>query len=180
MAKAGTKISRVKKPTPTLTLEVQYGVPRTGIPTTKRLRTWAQAAYEVHHAAHGGSRRRVPPVQVSLRLVGTAESRKLNRDWRDEDHATNVLSFPAGETLERVNNIPSLGDLAICVPLMKREARQQDKTLQSHWAHLMIHGTLHLLGYDHEVERDAQVMEAAEIAIMDGFGFADPYDELKV
>ena len=165
------------KPLPSLTLAVQYGVPRLGLPSSKRLQTWAQAAYEVHHAAHARGRRRVPPVQVSLRIVGTAESRKLNRDWRAEDHATNVLSFPAGETPEMAG-AALLGDLAICAPLVKREAVAQGKTRDAHWAHLMIHGVLHLLGYDHEDQRDAQLMEACEVAIMDSFGYANPYPEL--
>lgn len=166
---------------PTLRLHVQYGTARTGIPAVKRLQTWAQAAYEVHHAAHSRGRRRVvPPVQVSLRIVGAAESRKLNREWRGEDHATNVLSFPMGETPEWQGEVPSLGDLVICLPVVKREAQQQGKLPAAHWAHLMIHGVLHLLGYDHELERDAQVMEACEVAIMDSFGFASPYDDLDV
>lgn len=180
------KVSRSKKvaktksvketPSPqVLTLGVQAAVKRLGVPTNKKLQLWAEAAYRVHHAAHSGARKRVvPPVQVSLKLVGSAESRKLNREWRDEDHATNVLSFPAGETFE-FGDTPSLGDLAICVPVVKREAKQQGITQEAHWAHLMIHGVLHLLGYDHEVERDALVMEACEIAILERFGFANPY-----
>ncbi|MGE0114315.1 MAG: rRNA maturation RNase YbeY [Steroidobacteraceae bacterium] len=160
----------------TLQLDVQSGVGRRGVPATRYLQLWAQATYEVHHAAHShGRRRRVQPVQVSLRIVGTAESRKLNRDWRDEDHATNVLSFPAGEMPEVAGELPSLGDLVICVPVVVREAKAQGRSLQAHWAHLMIHGVLHLLGYDHEVERDAQVMEACEVAILESFGFVNPY-----
>jgi probable rRNA maturation factor len=158
-------------------LEVQSAVARAGLPTTKRLQLWAQAAYEVHHAAHSNGRKRiVQPVQVSLRIVGTAESRKLNREWRDEDHATNVLSFPAGEMPEITGELPTLGDLVVCAPVVKREAQQQGKSLDAHWAHLMIHGVLHLLGYDHEVERDAQLMEACEVAIVESLGFANPYD----
>lgn len=174
---AGKRVQRTsaKPATASLTLEVQYATPRTGVPSRQRLQQWAQAAYEVHHAAHAPRRKHaVPPVQVSLRVVGTAESRKLNRDWRDEDHATNVLSFPAGEGFD-VDTVPSLGDLAICVPVVKREAQQQGKRLDAHWAHMMIHGTLHLLGYDHENDRDALVMEACEVAILESFGFDNPY-----
>jgi probable rRNA maturation factor len=159
VAKKATRKKAVRKKTAaapaSLTLEVQYAVPRTGIPSRQRLQRWAQAAYEVHHAAHArGRKRAVPPVLVSLRVVGAAESRKLNREWRDEDHATNVLSFPAGEGFE-MDAPASLGDLAICVPVVKREAQQQGKRLDAHWAHMMIHGVLHLLGYDHENDRDA-------------------------
>lgn len=158
-------------------LDVQSAVTRTGLPSSKRLQLWAQAAYEVHHAAHThGRKRKVQPVQVSLRIVGSAESRKLNRDWRDEDHATNILSFPAGEMPELAGELPTLGDLVVCAPVVKREAAQQGKALDAHWAHMMIHGVLHLLGYDHEVERDAQLMEACEVAILDSLGFANPYD----
>lgn len=174
MARSASR-SRSTLSAPSLQLDVQYGVARTGLPSVKRLQTWAQAAYEVHHAAHARGHRRVPPVQVSLRIVNSIESRKLNRQWRAEDHATNVLSFPVGETIEVAEQIPSLGDLAICAPIVRREALAQGHTLAAHWAHMMIHGVLHLLGYDHEQERDAQVMEACEVAIMESFGFANPY-----
>lgn len=165
---------------PTLQLDVQRAVSSDGMPSAKRLTLWAQAAYEVHHAAHAvhvgkGRKRVVPPVQVSLRVVGAAESRKLNRQWRDEDHATNVLSFPAGEMPEVAGVAASLGDLVVCLPVVKREAREQSIALDAHWAHMMIHGVLHLLGYDHEDDRDAQVMEACEAAILERFGFANPY-----
>lgn len=158
-------------------LDVQLAVARVGVPTSKKLQLWAQATYEVHHAAHThGRKRAVQPVQVSLRIVGSAESRKLNREWRDEDHATNVLSFPAGEMPDIEGEMPTLGDLVICLPVMKREALQQGKSLDEHWAHLIIHGVLHLLGYDHDDERDALLMEACEVAILDSLGFANPYD----
>jgi probable rRNA maturation factor len=179
-AKVAAKRSTKSKPAsakPSVQLDVQSAVVRTGLPTTKRLQLWAQAAYEVHHAAHThGRKRKVQPVQVSLRIVGSTESRKLNRDWRDEDHATNILSFPAGEMPDVAGELPTLGDLVVCAPVVKREAQQQGKRLDAHWAHLMIHGVLHLLGYDHEVERDAQLMEACEVAILDSLGFANPYD----
>lgn len=166
---------------PSLQLDVQHAAGRDGVPSAKRLSLWAQAAYEVHHAAHAmhagrGRRRSVPPVQVSLRIVGAAESRKLNRHWRAEDHATNVLSFPAGEMPELDGDVPSLGDLAVCLPIVKREAREQGIKPDAHWAHMMIHGVLHLLGYDHEDDRDALVMEACEVAILERFGFANPYE----
>ncbi len=184
VARAGSK-KAAKKPTksalPTLQLDVQHAVSREGVPGVKRLTLWAQAAYEEHHAAHAmhagkGRKRVVPPVQVSLRIVGAAESRKLNRQWRDEDHATNVLSFPAGEMPEIDGEAASLGDLVVCVPIVRREAREQGIALDAHWAHMMIHGVLHLLGYDHEDARDAQVMEACEAAILEQFGFDNPYE----
>jgi probable rRNA maturation factor len=158
-----------------LHLDVQSAVKRVGVPTNAKLQAWAQAAYLVHHAAHRGRRKSaITPVQVSLKLVGSAESRRLNLQWREQDHATNVLSFPAGEQFE-FESVPSLGDLAICVPVVAREAKQQGITQQAHWAHLIIHGVLHLLGYDHEEVRDAAVMEACEVALLEQLGFANPY-----
>jgi probable rRNA maturation factor len=175
--KRGAKKVAARVAPPSVQLDVQFGVARTGVPATRRLQLWSQAAYEVHHAAHTHGRKRpVQPVQVSLRIVGAAESRKLNRDWRDEDHATNVLSFPAGEMPDVAGELPTLGDLVVCVPIVKREAQQQGKSLEAHWAHMVIHGVLHLLGYDHEVKRDAQLMEACEVAILGSLGFANPYD----
>ena len=168
-------VVRRAKQDPVLHLDVQAVVKRVGVPTNKKLQAWAQAAYLVHHAAHGGRRKQtVMPVQVSLKLVGSAESRRLNLQWRDQDHATNVLSFPAGEQFE-FEPVPSLGDLAICVPVVTREAKQQGITQEAHWAHLIIHGVLHLLGYDHEKVRDAAVMEACEVALLEQLGFANPY-----
>jgi probable rRNA maturation factor len=111
---------------------------------------------------------------LCIRIVGAAESRKLNLQWRGKDKPTNVLSFPAGSThpspATRV-----LGDLAICAPVVAREAREQGKTLSAHWAHMVVHGVLHLLGYDHVKNRDAEQMEAREIAILSHFGYQDPY-----
>ena len=117
-----------------------------------------------------------------MRVVGSAESRKLNRLWRGKDKPTNVLSFPseiltAGAQLpiDEIEEAWSLGDLAICAPVVAREAREQGKVLQAHWAHMVVHGTLHLLGYDHENDRDAERMEGCEIAILAQFGYPNPY-----
>lgn len=158
---------------PALELEVQFGTGRRGVPHTKRMRAWADAAYRAHYKIR--ALRRVPPAQVSLRVVGAAESRKLNREWRGKDKPTNVLSFPAGDNFTPHDELPSLGDLAICVPVVTREAREQSKPADAHWAHMVVHGVLHLLGYDHENDRDARVMEARETKILGEFGFADPY-----
>lgn len=168
------KTSARKKPAAVLTLELQCAVKTAGIPSKLKLQRWAEAAYRVHHAAHD-ARQKIAPVMVSLRIVGNAESRKLNRHWRDKDYATNVLSFSAGEMPEGFAGDALLGDLVICAPVISREAREQGKSLDAHWAHMVVHGVLHLLGYDHEKNRDAQVMEAGEIAILEGFGFANPY-----
>ncbi len=163
-----------KKSAAALTLELQCAVKPAGLPSRLKLQRWADTAYRVHHAAHD-ARRKIMPVTVSLRIVGNAESRKLNRYWRDKDYATNVLSFPIGEMPEGFDGDMPLGDVVICAPVISREAREQGKSPDAHWAHMMVHGVLHLLGYDHERNRDAQVMEACEIAILESFGFNNPY-----
>ncbi len=108
--------------------------------------------------------------EITVRIVDEEEGRQLNRDYRHKDYATNVLTFDyAQEPLV-------LADLVLCAPVVKREAREQNKTLEEHYAHLLVHGTLHAQGWDHETsEQDAQEMEAYETAILQELGFADPY-----
>jgi probable rRNA maturation factor len=111
-----------------------------------------------------------------LRVVGKAESRKLNRSWRGKDKPTNVLSFPyIGGSQAPLGGARELGDLVLCAPVIAAEARDQGKPLASHWAHMVVHGVLHVLGYDHVKSRDAERMEAREVAILRGFGYQDPY-----
>ena len=108
--------------------------------------------------------------EITVRIVGEAEGRALNRDYRDKDYATNVLTFD----YQRVPLV--LADLVLCAPVVEREAQTQGKPLQAHYAHLLVHGALHAQGWDHETgEEDAQAMEAQESAILGGLGFADPY-----
>jgi probable rRNA maturation factor len=123
-------------------------------------------------AALRGARRR-KPAELAIRIVDTAEGQALNRDYRGKDYATNVLSFPA--ELPPGVNLPLIGDLAICAPVVAREAAEQGKKPRDHWAHLTVHGTLHLLGYDHIDEAEAEAMEALETRILAGLGIADPY-----
>ncbi len=111
--------------------------------------------------------------EVTIRLVDEDESAAFNRTYRHKNGATNVLAFPAG--LPKGMRSPLLGDLVICAPLVRREAAEQGKKLEAHWAHLTVHGTLHLLGYDHETEAQARSMEALETAILAKLGFRDPY-----
>jgi len=109
-------------------------------------------------------------------MVGRAESRRLNGRFRGRDKATNVLSFPAAPLpAGAAAAARPLGDLVICPPVLRAEARAQQKTLRAHWAHLVVHGMLHLLGYDHERSRDARRMERREIAVLRRLGFANPY-----
>lgn len=154
-----------------------------------RWRQWAAEAYRL--ACGSSSSSLQPPASsrsLTIRIVGAAESRRLNRTWRGKDKPTNVLSFPA-DLLPRKRNGRSspaaddglqatdgfVGDLAICAPVVAREAREQGKSAQSHWAHMVIHGVLHLLGYDHEHDRDAREMESREVKILRQLGYSDPY-----
>ncbi|HEY9131865.1 MAG TPA: rRNA maturation RNase YbeY [Dyella sp.] len=146
-------------------VHVSYGVPRTGVPAAASFRRWVDAALA------GARHRRV--AELSIRIVDTDEGRALNRDYRGKDYATNVLSFPA--ELPSGIRLPLLGDLAICAPVVAREAGEQRKPAQHHWAHMTVHGVLHLLGYDHIEDAEAEVMEALETRILGRLGIADPY-----
>lgn len=146
-------------------LSVSYAVARSGIPSPTSFRQWVAAAL------HGAKRRE--PAEVAIRVVGIDEGRALNRDYRHKDYATNVLSFPA--ELPPGVDLPLIGDLAICAPVVEREAAEQGKRPRDHWAHLTVHGTLHLLGYDHIEDDEAVAMEALETRILAGLGIADPY-----
>lgn len=137
-------------------LEIQRASRAAHIPDDRTLRRWARAVLPAGSA-------------VTVRFVAEAEARRLNREYRGRDYATNVLSFPYG-------GAPSLGDVVICAAVVAREARAQGKAVRAHHAHLLVHGLLHLLGYDHEKgAREARRMEASERAILAGLGFADPY-----
>lgn len=113
--------------------------------------------------------------ELTIRLVDADEGRQLNNTYRSKDYATNVLSFPADLPPEL--DLPLLGDLVICVPVVAREADEQGKPLLAHWAHMVIHGCLHLLGYDHIDDADAEEMETLERELLAELGIADPYLE---
>jgi len=130
---------------------IQYAVPRHGVPSAAALRKWALA---------------VPNSKLTLRIVGEGEGRRLNRTFRKKNHATNVLTF----SYDKVR-----GDVVLCHPVIRREARAQGKSLAAHYAHLVVHGCLHLRGYDHEKKQDAARMEAREIAILRRAGIGNPY-----
>jgi len=142
-------------------LQVARGVgdvPRAGL-----LRRWVGAA----------TAGRVAAAEVGIRVVGADEGRRLNREYRGQDRPTNVLAFPA--ELPPELGLPMLGDLVICAEVVVREAVEQGKSPEAHWAHLVVHGTLHLLGLDHRTETEAARMEAVEIQILQGLGYPDPY-----
>ena len=153
-----------------LRVETQFAARRPWVPGAPTLRRWARVTYA---SAADASPRRVPAPRVCIRVVGSAESRRLNRSYRGKDAPTNVLSFPSSE-LERASD-GALGDLAICAPVVAREARSQDKPLVAHWAHMVVHGLLHLLGHDHQHDREARRMERAEVEILRAFGYQNPY-----
>jgi len=140
----------------TVPIAVQRRVPARGVPVPGRLRAWARAAL-------GGERG-----ELTIRVVGSRESRALNRGYRGKDQPTNVLSFPYGEP-------GVLGDLVLCAPVVNREARQQGKAPAAHWAHMVVHGVLHLRGFDHIRKAQARVMESRERAILARLSFPDPY-----
>jgi probable rRNA maturation factor len=154
----------VKPPDRGHELTIGYGLPRRGLPSAASFRLWMTRALP--------SRSR--PVTISLRLVDEAEGRSLNADFRGRDYATNVLSFPAGDArLEDGTRL--LGDIAICAPVVAREAVEQSKPPRSHFAHLTVHGVLHLLGYDHVEPSDAESMERKECLLLRQLGFPNPY-----
>ena len=141
-----------------------------------RVRGWSPARGELVAWASAALGRRARGRELGIRLVGPAESRRLNARFRGRDRPTNVLSFPAAGFPVASGAEPApLGDLVICTQVLRREARAQAKSLRAHWAHLIVHGSLHLIGYDHERERDAERMERREIRILRQLGFANPY-----
>ena len=143
-------------PTPHLHLALQTASRTTGQPTPTQFRRWAKASLTV-------------PTAVTIRLVDSREGHKLNQLFRHKDYATNVLTF------DYTQEPLVTADLVLCAPVVAKEAKEQGKTLQEHYAHLIVHGTLHAQGWDHELEEDAQVMELRETEIMARLGFKNPY-----
>jgi len=140
----------------------------------RRVRSWAPSRRELTLWAATALGRRAAGSELGVAIVGAPESRRLNAHYRGREHPTNVLSFPATPAAAATRPRP-LGDLVICARVLRAEARAQAKTLRAHWAHLVVHGALHLIGYDHEVSADAARMERREIAVLRRLGFANPY-----
>jgi len=149
-------------------LDLQLATDVLDLPAAAAFQQWIDAALADLEA----------PAEVVIRVVGEAEGRRLNRDYRDKDYATNVLSFPFEAPPPVLSEL--LGDLVLCAPVVAREAAEQGKVPIAHWAHLVVHGVLHLRGYDHQTEDEAAEMEGLEREILAGLGFPDPYanDEL--
>ena len=151
----GRAVSTRRK-APTLSLSVQYASNDVDLPVRPRIRRWVRAAL-------------LRDATVTVRFVDAIEGRALNSEFRGKDYATNVLTFVYDD------EHPRAGDIVLCAPVVRREAAAQGKPLADHHAHLVIHGMLHLQGFDHEGHADAAVMEARETAILAGFGLPDPY-----
>ena len=148
-----------------LRLSVQHAVTADGLPVAATLRRWLSRALASD----------VKVATIVLRFVGSSEGRRLNRDFRARDYATNVLTFVYDRPAASGENALA-GDIVLCVPVLKREARALGRSLRAHCAHLVIHGALHLQGYDHESDKDARVMEALETELLASFGYRDPYE----
>lgn len=144
-------------------IAVQNATSITPVPSDQQFEQWASAALREHGDA-----------ELLIRLVDRQESRQLNARYRHRNTTTNVLSFPAD--LPEELGLALLGDIIICAPVVAEEARDQDKTAEAHWAHLTIHGILHLLGHDHQAEEEASEMEALETRILQSLGFPGPYN----
>jgi probable rRNA maturation factor len=141
---------------PKLKLTLQIATDASNLPTASQFRKWAKASIRVD-------------TEVTIRIVDKAEGRALNSSYRAKDYATNVLTFALTEEPHL------LGDIIICAPVVATEAAAQNKTIEAHYAHLTVHGILHLHGYDHETDAQAELMEGLETAIMTKLGYADPY-----
>lgn len=146
----------------TATVELQLETAALNLPTSDDFKQWASSAL-----------RETTKNSVVIRLVDTDESRQLNRDYRGVDKPTNVLSFPFETPAEIADKF--LGDLVICAPVVGHEARKQNKPLKAHWAHMVVHGMLHLQGYDHQDDQQAEEMERLEGEFLATLGFPDPY-----
>ena len=152
-----------------LELDLQIASEAESLPGEDDFRRWCALAL----------RQRSADSELTIRIVDEPEGRELNLRWREKDYATNVLSFPA-DVPDELLDIPLLGDLVICAPVVEREAKEQCKTADAHWAHLVIHGCLHLLGYDHIEDDEADEMESLERDLLAELGHPDPYLEERL
>jgi probable rRNA maturation factor len=151
-----------------MSVDVQIATDAAGIPSRTVIRNWVQRAVDVTDSGRD--------VDVSVRIVDEEEMRALNRNYRDQDKSTNVLAFPAGDAgFVPPGERPLLGDIVVCADIVVREADEQGKPLDHHWGHMLVHGTLHLLGHDHISDREAEAMEALERRVLASLGIADPY-----
>lgn len=146
-----------------IALDIQRVIETAELPTDEQFQRWAESALGQYNK----------PFELTIRIVDNEESQMLNHQYRGKDKPTNVLSFPF-EVPDGIE-LSLLGDLVICVPVVASEAIEQQKSLEAHWAHMVIHGCLHLLGYDHISDDEAEEMESLEIDILSKLGFNNPY-----
>ena len=151
-----------------MSVDLQVASDAAGLPSIDAVRGWVERTVRATDPGRDA--------EVSVRIVDEAEMQALNREYRDQDKPTNVLAFPAGDAgFAPPGEIPLLGDVVVCAGVVAREADEQGKPLEHHWAHMLVHGTLHLLGHDHVGDEQAEAMEALERRILDEFGIPDPY-----
>jgi probable rRNA maturation factor len=155
-----------------LLVDIQVASEAPNIPDQALISTWVSTALD--YLASNSTSFDSHNAELSIRIVDHAESQTLNRDYRQKDKPTNVLSFPAD--LPDFVEPPLLGDLVVCAPIVATEAAEQGKVLNAHWAHMVIHGTLHLMGYDHIDDSEAEEMEALEIKLLNSLNFPSPYE----
>ena len=158
--------------TPIPVVDLHTDLPAAGLPLQDQVQRWAEAAARLAGGARG---------EIAIRIIDEAESQSLNHDYRGKDYPTNVLSFP----FELPDDMPEemraelgdgiIGDIAICAPVVEREAKDQGKSPEAHWAHMVVHGVLHLLGHDHVDDAGADIMEALEVEVLSELGYANPY-----
>lgn len=146
-------------------IDVQRAVSEMSVPSVAQLKRWAKTTLQ----------QKVPTAELTIRIVDKEEITNLNATYRHKNKATNILSFPFATPLGIECETPLLGDIVICAEVIAEEAQAQQKAILAHWAHMIVHGILHLLGYDHEKEADAEIMEAEEIRILHILGFTNPY-----
>ena len=150
-----------------VSIVVQNASGATNIPTSTEFRNWVRAVFADRIRG-----------EVGVRIVDEEEGRALNRRYRSSDYATNVLAFPGDDDLDIAGPDAPIGDIVICAAVVEREAREQLKDVRAHWAHMTIHGALHLDGYDHLTDAQAEAMEARETLLLAYFGFPDPWKQL--
>jgi probable rRNA maturation factor len=145
---------------------IQLAADKKLIPKKSLMRKWAISALN----------KKMESAEITIRIVSSEEMTELNSTYRQKNGITNVLSFPFTMPEAVQIDVPILGDIVICAEVVNREAFEQKKSEEAHWAHMIIHGVFHLLGYDHETDHDAEIMEALEIEIMQSLGYANPYE----
>lgn len=150
---------------PKLTLSIQNASAAEALPTRAQIRQWAEAALQPG----------IAKAEITFRIVDAEEGQALNRDYRGKDYATNVLTFTFDDEMPAIPGLPLLGDIVLCAPVVAREAAEQAITLEAHYCHLVVHGVLHLQGFDHIEEDEAEAMEARETQIVTSLGYDDPY-----